>query len=283
MKAREESYNNRINKALSRLKAETAFLEPISRDLDYKFLLNDKNYSPIEFALTIMNKNKSEHCVKNMYTAIEFFDRYFAPIITMRVPVRMEGSIEYAEIFTKEVFTDHYSKIIELKADLKNYFDNRFSQCIKEEPLKEGVETGKCLRLVSAVCDQFFEIGKKLHRSSSSVIKGKASFRPIDPVTLGKIHIPYYDRTIHTGGKEINNTDFTLNGLLVKQALEQIRVFCINFVVYFEPPFRYTMEKGEDKNRKTLYIRILSKDEIKSVLERYEKGEDVDILLESYV
>lgn len=283
MKAREESYNNRINKIANQLKAEIAFLEPISADLEYKYFLHDKYFSPIEFALTIMGNRKSEHCIQNMYTSILFFDKYFAPFITMRVPIRMEGSMEYAEIFTKEVFEDNYSKIVKLKNELKKYFDEKFSECIKAELLKSSIDTGKCIKLVSEICDEFFDMGKKLLKSMTAVVKGKITFRPIDPASLGKINIPYFDRTIHGEGKNNDKAEFTLNGMLVKQAMEQIRVFCINFVVYFEPPFRYSSAKGDNKKKKTLYIRIISKDELKSILERFENGEDIDILVQSYL
>jgi len=136
---------------------------------------------------------------------------------------------------------------------------------------------------VSKICDQFFNIGKKLYKSSSSIKLEKTSFRPIDPITLGKINIPYYDRTIYSENKENEKYEFSLNGKNVKQALEEIRIFCMYFVISFEPPFRYILEESENKKKKTLYIRIIEKEEIKTLLEKFKNGENIDNLLQSYL
>ncbi len=283
MKAREENYNKKIKKIIQELEIESAFLEPISKDIQFKYKIEDNYYSPIDFALKTLSKENSEHCIKNMHTLIEFFDKYYAPILIMRIPIRMEGNIEYAKIFTKEVFSESYSKILVLKIELEKYFDTPFAQCIKLDPSKENEQINDCIKIVAKICDHFFNIGKKLYRASSSIKFVKTSFRPIDPVTLGKINIPYHDRTIYSQNKE-NETDvYSLNGRIIKNVIQEIRVFCMCFVTGFEPPFRYTIGNEEDKKKKTLDIRIISKDEIKSILERFKFGEEIDILLQSYL
>jgi len=195
----------------------------------------------------------------------------------------MEGSIEYAEIFTKEVFSESYSKIIELKKEIENYMTDPFSECIKLDPSKESYNINQSIITVSKICDQFFNIGKKLYKSSPSIKLEKTSFRPIDPITLGKINIPYYDRTIYSENKENEKYEFSLNGKNVKQALEEIRIFCMYFVISFEPPFRYILEESENKKKKTLYIRIIEKEEIKTLLEKFKNGENIDNMLQAYL
>ena len=283
MKSREEKYNNKIKKIIRELEIELVVLEPISKDIQFKYQTVDRYYSPIEIALNAMGKEDSDHCIKHISTVIEFFDKYYAPVLTMRVPIRMEGSIEYAEIFTKEVFSESYSKIIELKKEIENYMTDPFSECIKLDPSKESYTINQCIITVSKICDQLFNIGKKLYKSSSSIKLEKTSFRPIDPITLGKINIPYYDRTIYSENKENAKYEFSLNGKNVKQVLEEIRIFCMYFVISFEPPFRYILEESENKKKKTLYIRIIEKEEIKTLLEKFKNGENIDNLLQSYL
>lgn len=278
MSDRKEKYNTSKIKLQKSVSAEISFLETLQRDIELSINIQNKNIDLLNLSFLVM-KNiiaKQSHIVREMFAAVKFFNDYYSTILTISFPARLQGRVEYIELFSKEVFFDEIKEIIKLLSKLKplindtEYADFLFNLTdSNQEKLENATKIG-------LICNLFFSIADKLVKVTTPTKSKKESTRPIDSAHINKVTIPYREYYILFQVSDAKKDDFySLKGKLVGDVIENIRTFCFLFIKYFEPPYEIT--ETVTRRRRTLNYRLSKIQKYKDFINSLSSDDDIKL------
>ena len=278
MQFRAEKYKAKSKKLKKDIEAEIWFINTVLKDLQIFFKLQNKSVTAIELALLLSSGilTKQKNVIREVIAVVTFFNEYFTPIITMSFPSRLQGKMEYVQLFNRNVFEDNVSMILLKTEELKSYMNNeKYINILKELSVSNHQQL-KCATIIGDICNNFYSIGKKLLTVTTYSTKKKVAVKPIDLSEIEKLTIPFQDYNIlHQVQNQKNEEIFTIKNKIVREIIEHIRIFCFNFVKEYEPAHEFRAARVE--KRRTIFLRLEKHQILKEFLKKLDSAEDIKL------
>lgn len=278
MQLRAEQYKAKSEKLKEDIKNELWFINIVLGDLQKFFKIQNKNLTAVELALLLSKGilTKQKNVIREIVAAVSFFNEYFTPLITLSFPARLQGRIEYIQLFTKHVFSENVNNIVIKINELKPNMDNDKYSDILNELSTTDYQQIQYVTNVGDICNSFYSIGEKLISVTTFSEKKKVGVKPIDLTELDKFTIPFPDyNVLHQVQDQKNEEIFTLKNKTVKEIIEHIRIFCFNFIRHFEPAYEF--RNGKIVKRRTIFSRLEKNQLLKEFLKKLESEEDIKL------
>jgi len=278
MKFRAEQYKAKSEKLKEDIDAEIWFIDTVLKDLQKFFKLQNKSVTAIDLALLLSSGilTKQKNVIREIIALVTFFNEYFTPIITMSFPSRLQGRMEYVQLFTKYVFGDNVSMILLKTEELKPYMNHeQYNNLIKELSISDTGQL-KCATIIGDICNNFYSIGEKLLTVETYSAKKKVAVKPIDLMDINKFTIPFQEYNImHQVQNQKKEEIFTIKNKTVREIIDHIRIFCFNFIKEYEPAYEYKTAKVV--KRRTIFLRLEKHQILKEFLRKLNSDYDTKL------
>ncbi len=278
MRSRAEQYKTKSIKLKKDIEKEIFFINTVLIDLQKFFKIQNKSISAIDIALLLSSNilSKQKNVIREIIAVVTYFNEYFTPIITMSFPSRLQGRMEYIQLFTKHVFLDDVNVILLKIEELKPYTNHEQYKNLLKELSVTDTQQLTCATAIGDICNSFYSIGKKLLTATTYSEKKKIAVKPIDITEINKFTIPFQDYNIlHQVQNQKNEEIFSIKNKTVNEIIEHIRIFCFNFIKEYEPAYEYRAAKVE--KRKTIFSRLEKHQILKEFLKKLNSEEDIKL------